>query len=824
MLDKGADELLGADGRLRGPWRRMLGTLLGLGTVALRERAAELDRACAEEGAAALPAAPQAGAWRCDPVPFLLGEAEFASLAAGLAQRAELLETILTDIYGPQRLLATGALPPALVYAAPAYLRPCRTTVPGGPPPPRHMHLYAADLIRGPDGEWRVLAEHTGEPAGLAYALENRRLMAGVLPELFRSLQVTGLRPFLDAWQASLQRAAAGQGGAPGVALLTPDHADPRWFEHVVLARALGCALVEDGDLTVRDGALWVKTLRGLRPIQVLLRRQRGGAIDQLELAGDTECGTPGLLSAWRDGAVQLLNSPGAGWAEAPGLAALLPALCRTLTGGELALRGIATLWLGDPASRAAVDADLLNHCILSATDRRAAVLCPAGMTLAERHALQARIAARPWAFAAIASPLPSLAPCLGRDGALVPRPVVLRLFLMHDGLAWRALPGGLAQLSDGADSFGMLPHRARSKDVWVLQEDGVDICGPSSLALPALPITRTAGDLPSRVADNFYWLGRYLERLENAARLTRTVLTRLSRETMLPRDVPDMAVLVACLAEAGLVDAELAHGAGPATLADLLLRTLARDTGIIARLTDRVRALADTLRDRLSGEMHATIAHDLRRLKGNRVMLRPGQRAVGIGLMHEFASQVLQFCATVSGYAAENMVRGGGRLFLDLGRRIERAQAVAAQLAASLDQEPARIEAGLTLCLELCDSALTYRSRYLTAIQAAPVIDLVVADEGNPRGLAFQLVSARATLALLAGEDPAPLAEALDAAIAQTRSMVAELAGAADQGACAAGLAPRLRTIANQVAAVSDDVMRQYFALLPLVATDGLR
>ncbi len=188
----------------------------------------------------------------------------------------------------------------------------------------------------------------------------------------------------------------------------------------------------------------------------------------------------------------------------------------------------------------------------------------------------------------------------------------------------------------------------------------------------------------------------------------------------MLPRDLPDMAALTACLVDAGIVSEELADGVGSAQLADLLLRALAKDTGIVARLTGRVRELADTLRDRLSGEMHATIAHELRRLKGARVMLRPGQRAVGIGLMHAFAGEVLQFCATVAGYAAENMVRGGGRLFLDLGRRIERAQAVAGQLAHALDQRPERIEAGLMLALELCDSALTYRSRYLTAVQAA--------------------------------------------------------------------------------------------------------
>jgi len=824
----GWDELIDHSGRLRGPWRRMLGTLLGLGTAVLQERSAELNRACAEEGAAALLAVPNAGSWRCDPIPFLLTESEFATLAAGLAQRAELLEAVLTDLYGPRRLLEQGHLPPALVYASPAYIRELRTELsdrPADAPPHRHLHLYAADLVRGPDGKWCVLADRTAEPAGLAYALENRRIMARVIPELFKTMEVSQVRPFFDTWQDSLQRLVPESAGNPGLALLTPGHADPRWFEHVVLARALGCTLVEAGDLTVRDDALWVKTLRGLRAVHVLLRRQSGSSVDPLELSGGVAAGVPGLLSALRLGAVHVLNGPGAGFAEAPGLNAFLPHLARVITGSDLMLGSMPTLWLGDPAARLQLEAEPQNWQVLEAAAPSSPLVRPAELSPEDLAAFFSRIDARPWAFAAVAPPLPSFAPCAGDGDTLEPRPVVLRMYMVFDGAAWRALPGGVARVPEGDGLLaGPLPMNALSKDVWVLQEEGVDIYGPGNLSVPALTIRRTAGDMPSRVADNFYWLGRYLERLENVARLTRTVLTRIARGTMLPRDMPDMAALIACLVDAGIVSEELAAGAGYGQLADLLVRALARETGIVARLTGRVRDLADTLRDRLSGEMHATIAHDLRRLKGNRLLLRPGQMAVGVGLMSDFAGQVLEFSATCSGYAAENMVRGGGRLFLDLGRRIERAQSVASQLAHALDQKPERIEAGLALALELCDSALTYRSRYLSVVQPAPVIDLVVADEGNPRGLGFQLVTARNTLAILAGQQDAPLAAALDSAISETRMIVADLVGAEDQAQVAAALAPRLRAIEAQVASVSHGVMRQYFALLPVTFTDGLQ
>ena len=822
----GWDELVDQGNRLRGPWRRMLGTLLGMGWATLSERTAELDRACVEEGAAALLAVPNAGNWRCDAIPFLLTQSEFSALAAGLAQRAELLEMVLADLYGKRHLLEEGHLPPTLVYPSDSYLRELRTTLPNdhdAPPPPRHLQLYAADLVRGPDGAWRVLADRTGEPAGLAYVLENRRIMARVLPELFKTMEVSQVRSFFDTWQDALQRLAPEDAGNPGLALLTPGHTDARWFEHVVIARALGCTLVEAGDLTVRDDALFVKTLRGLQPIHVLLRRQPGATVDPLELTGGVGAGIPGLLNAQRQGAVHVMNGAGAAYVEAPGLAAFLPQLSQLLTGSELSLPSIPVRWLGDPDSLRLVEDAFDEWQIISATDANQPAQSPSVMAPDARAALLARIAEAPWRFAAVAPPLPSFAPCASQGETLEPRRVVLRLYLVFDGLAWRALPGGIARVLEGDLVAGKLPQHAVSKDVWVLQEEGEDIYGPGNLHVPALSIRRTAGDMPSRVADNFYWLGRYLERLENVARLSRTVLNRIARGTMLPRDLPDMEALIACMVDAGIVSEELSTGAGYVQLADLILRALARDTGIVARLTGRIRDLADTLRDRLSGEMHATIGHDLRRLKGNRLLLRPGQRAVGIGLMSEFAGQVLQFSANVSGYAAENMVRGGGRLFLDLGRRIERGQAVAAQLAHALDQKPERMEAGLALALEICDSALTYRSRYLSVLQAAPVVDLVVADESNPRALGFQLVTARNTLAILAGRDDAPLAVLLDPAIAETRLIVSDLVGAEDQALMAAGLAPRLREIAEQMSAVSDAVMRQYFALLPVTLTDSV-
>ncbi len=820
------DELLDNSGRLRAPWRRMLGTLLGLGTATLRERRAEIDRALAEVGASAVLAGPGAAQWRCDPIPLLLTETEFLNIADRLAQRATVIERLLADVYGARHLLADGVLPPALLYPSPHYVRACR-----GIAQKRHVTLYAADLIRSADGAWRVLADRTAQPAGLAYVLENRRVMARVLPELFRNLDVAEVRPFFDAWADLLQRLVPAGVQNPGLALLTPGHGDQRWFEHVTLARTLGLALVEDGDLTVRDGAVWIKTLRGLQPVHVLMRRQDGRHVDPLELHSDRAAvthGTPGLLQAMREGAVQVVNAPGAGYAEAPVLAAFLPDIAKNLLGEDLAMPSMPVLWLGDPTACGTVLAAPDTMIFRDALDGDAKPLVWAALTDTARAALLAEIAQNPGGFIAFPRAAASAAPCTGEGDMLEPRGVILRIFLIADGDGWRPLPGGLVRvLHDDDIAGGALPREALSKDVWVLREEGDILGSVGNLGSQALLIRRTAGDLPSRVADNFYWFGRYLERLDSAVRLLRALLARLGRGAVLPHEMPEIAVLAACLAEARIIDAELTTASGQAILAQALHQSLTDDKGRVAGLIADVQEVTARLRDRLSGEMYHSVSQGLRSLKGARLALRSArqlsQGPAPHGLLSDFCGRVLEFSATVSGYAAENMVRGGGRLFLDLGRRIERAQRIAIQIRHALDQRPERIEAGLALVLELCDSTITYRARYLNVVQPAPVLDLVLSDDGNPRGLAYQLTQARSLLAALGGGAEAELACLLDPLLAETRSIVADLLAADDQAVTAALMHDRLRAIETQLAALSDAVTRRYFAMLPMQSTAHL-
>lgn len=814
MTEAALDEMVDGAGGLRAHWRGVLASFGALGAGGLEERARRLERASEEEGLAAFRPAPSLAAsplpaaggaespeCLCDPLPLPIPSGEFAALEAGLAQRASLLEAVLADLYGPQRALAAAGVPAAAVFANPGFLRPC-----SGMAAP--LHLYAADLVRGPDGAWRVLADRTGAAGGAGLAQTTRRLLARVMPEAFRSAVVRPLGPFFERWQEALRTLApAAPPGAvslrarsapPSVALLTPGVAAPHWGEHMALAHALGCPLVEGGDLTARGGAVFLKTLGGLQRVDVLLRRLEGRMLDPLELESASLLGVPGLLDALRQGGVALANPPGAEALEAPGLTAFLPRLCLCLLGEELRLAAVPMRWLG--TSPEVPEGWRLRPVAEAAVPPRD----PAALPPAEAAALRAQVAAAPHEWVATGPVRPSVAPCLV-GGALVPRPIVLRMFLVRDASGWQALPGGLARVPGHGRDVAAL-----AKDVWVLSDEAPEALAVTPPPAPRLTLRRTPGDLPSRVADDMFWLGRSIERLDRAARLSRLALGRLVRLDRLPaHEVARLAVLGRCLAEAGVVQAE---AVGTAGLAEALFAATGAQAPVGRMLADTGR-LANAVRDRLTGEMYGTLLGGLR---GVRAELATAGRSFD-GLAHGMMA-LGRFAALAAGVAGENMVRGGGWRFLELGRRVERAIAITGEVGIALGVPPARIEAELRLVLELCDSALTYRSRYFDTLQPAPVLDLVLADPGNPRGLAFQLQQMRAQLA--AQEGGSRLAAQADALQEEAVGIVAAVLAAADQSAAASAGAGRITALVGGLEDLAEQIARRFFALLPSVQT----
>ncbi|MDP1965704.1 MAG: circularly permuted type 2 ATP-grasp protein, partial [Reyranella sp.] len=596
------DELVTGQKSIRYHWQGILSVIRAL-PGGLGERVESARRQLEESGATVNlldeRAAPR---WTFDPLPFVVAPDEWAALETGLIQRARLLDAILADVYGPQILLKERLLPPMLVHANRHFHRPCQVT--DGATPTRHLAQYAVDLVRLSDGRWHVLADHTEVPAGIGYALEMRRVLARSLPEAFRSIPVRHLRPFVDRWHDSLLALAPADVAHPNMAVLTPGSLSATYFEHVYLARALGVPLVEGGDLVARDGQVSLKTLAGLRPVHMLLRRLDSAFVDPLELRADSALGVTGLVETTRSGRIELANALGSGVVETPALMPFLERLCERLLDQPLGLPSLDVWWLGEPSAAAFVLANLDSMIVRPCLGNDREPIVVGMLEPEERKALMERIRAQPGQFVAQHPFTPSLSPKWDGKG-LAPASVVMRVFVSADGDGYRVLPGGLAREPTGETALHSLGRlNGTLKDVWVLAEDAADVELPATRRFHQLAVERGGADLQSRVADNLFWLGRYIERLDNDSRLLRTTVTRIAQGAMGPRDSIELRMLGRLLSEANLMESASALSAPESAAFQQGLDAVAADERGLATVLDAIQRLAGTLRDRFSADM----------------------------------------------------------------------------------------------------------------------------------------------------------------------------------------------------------------------------
>jgi uncharacterized circularly permuted ATP-grasp superfamily protein len=537
-LDDRYDELLDRSGGPRTHWSVFLEALARREGRELADTLSLTERQIREHGITYNVYADEAGAdrpWEIDPLPLILPPEEWAAIEAGIEQRAELLNRVLADLYGPQTLLSSGVVPAPVVFGQKSFLHPAQGLVPVGG---RHLFQYAADLARSPDGRWWVVSDRTQAPSGSGYALENRLLVSRVFPQLFRELPVERLAAFFEALRDALLRAAPRGDGPTRIVLLTPGPYNETYFEHALLARYLGFTLVEGSDLTARDGRVWLKTTDGLTRVHAIVRRQDDDYCDPLEFRSDSALGVPGLTDCARQGTVLIANALGCGVLESGALLGYLPRLSKRLLGEELLLPSVATWWLGEPAAfedawRRA-DSLIVKPLERSATEPPIVVETLDG---AARQRLLGRIRERPQAWVAQQWVRVSQAPVLmrpkgaaiaaGRPSTIAPRTVGLRVFAVATPGGWRVMPGGLARVAaDERSRVIAMQKGGRSKDTWVLSD------GPVNAALTLLSTTVDASELvgadatlASRAAENLFWFGRYGERAEQAARLLRVGL-----------------------------------------------------------------------------------------------------------------------------------------------------------------------------------------------------------------------------------------------------------------------------------------------------------
>lgn len=813
------DELVTGQKSIRYHWQGILSVIRAL-PGGLGERV-ESARRQLEQSGATVNLLDDRGAprWAFDPLPFVIAPDEWSALEAGLIQRAHLLDAVLADIYGPQTLLKEHLLPPSLVHANRHFLRACRVT--DGAAPRRHLGNYAVDLVRQGDGRWYVLADHTEVPSGIGYALEMRRVLARSLPEAFRSIPVRHLRPFVDRWHDSLLAMAPADVMQPNMAVLTPGSLSATYFEHVYLSRALGVPLVEGGDLVARDGQVSIKTLAGLRPVHVLLRRLDSAFADPLELRADSALGITGLVETTRSGRIALANALGSGVVETPAMIPFLERLSQRLLGRTLDLPTLDVWWLGEPAALAFALANLdlmiVRPCL--GQDREPIVV---GMLEpADRRALEARIRAQPGQFVAQYPMMPSLTPKW--DGqALAPAAVVLRVFLVADQDGYRVLPGGLAREPVGDTALRSLGRlNGTLKDVWVLTEDAADVELPATRRFHQLAVERGGADLQSRVADNLFWLGRYIERLDNDARLLRTTAIRVAQGALGPRDAIELRLLGRLLEQANLMDRSTALSAPESAIFQQGLAGVAADNRGLSNVLDAIQRLTITMRDRFSADM-ITAAGPEMALVRQRLLAARGNLDPLLAALDE----IVRFVATLSGLAQENMTRGTGWRFLDLGRRLERAQHVLISALGPFTQSPIDWDAAMRVALELCDSTITYRTRYLGQLQPAPVLDLVMLDDSNPRSLMFQLRATAGHLDYLARASGVRVPAPPDSLEADLDSVVRQFAGDEKawrhEGLALAMLRDVTSDAEQRLDQLSEAITRAYFSHVPAAQAVG--
>ncbi len=721
------DEFM-ANGKVRSHWGSIGETLMRKGT----DWAANLDvsvRRLLEENAVTYLADGTRRPWQLDGLPFLLDPSEWQKLESGLIQRARLLNKIVADLYGPQTLLR-GDLPPALAFANPDYLLPsCGYQAPEGV----YLHLLAFDIGRSPDGQWRVLSNRTEAPSGLGFALENRMIMARCLPELFDRGGVSRLAHFFRSFSDNLQRLGALSEAGDGLAvILSGGPEDAIYSEHTFLGRYLGFPVVEGADLTVRDGRLYLKTLEGLKIINLVTRQIESADCDPLELRPRSMQGAPGLLRSASNRGVVIANAIGSGVVENDAIMSFLPGLCLSLLGEELALPSLATWWCGQSEELAYVQNHIDTLVLRKAFVRRplleSSVLTymATDVDAGDTAQLEQAVNLAPYHYVGREPVALSTVPYWNERGQWESAPMTLRLYVAATEHGYQVMPGGLARVST--------PSGDISKDVWIRTNESFLTNSATNISVAT---RRSDRDLPSRTADDLFWLGRYLERSEGAVRLYRTLFRYIGGGGDASEQPVALDILTRLLGSMDYLSAQRARRAAAAgqqaveqELWNILFGPESKDG--LAKVLANVYRTADHVRERLSRD-----AWRLFERLSEVPQLR--WRVHSIADVARLLDDLIEKLSAINGQIHENMTRGHGWRLLDLGRRLERSRFVLQVIGDLCTHEPQQLGA-LNLLLDACDSSITHRARYRANPTLNTVLDLLLVDNSNPRAVIHQI------------------------------------------------------------------------------------
>lgn len=735
----------------------------GLGVSGMRGCATEAARLVQQSGAnfrlaPSFQARSEARPWQLAITPLAMDAATWNQIERGLQQRVRLLEAILNDFLGPQQLLKQRVIPSEILHSNPEFFRAYH----GLPSNGIRLSMTATDLARNDDGSWWVTGDRTRAPSGLGYALENRVITSRIFPKLIRNRNVVRLASFFASVQSHFDSMSPHGKENPRVAILTPGKGSYRYVEDAYLARYLGYTLVHGRDLAVRGNRLNLKTLGGLLPIDVLWRHISDQRCDPLELNPDSIQGVTGMMQSVRAGNVAVANALGSVLVQSPALLPFLPAASKFFFGEDLHLPSIATYWCGGANERKHVLEHLDRLLIRPAFQILSEPMVDMSeLSSEERERWVARIKRTPEKYVAQVRPVRSTTPVWHQD-ELHPWHVALRTFQLSTQDGVQVMPGGLVRVGPDAAALDNSPTTGRlGQDCWVVADEYTDQeTTRTRSGRGTVKLVRSGDELPSRVAENLFWLGRISERTEFIARLMRTTLNRISGEQESDQNA-DLRRLVAALAATGQVEPDHVieeWGRDLPSLDQVLPESVfaeGRTTGMRACIDDMSdKALSIT--DRISLDAFRIISQLETHLR-NPGLESQGDLVIVIERLDHLITDLLAF----SGLTHESVMRAHGWRFLDLGRRIERAFQTAELLAATLVEPIGKERLLIESVLQSTDSIMTYRSRYLQQFLPFAAIDLLVTDDSNPRSLAFQLAAIGQLLeALPTGESQVNLGE----------------------------------------------------------------
>jgi uncharacterized circularly permuted ATP-grasp superfamily protein/uncharacterized alpha-E superfamily protein len=783
------DELLDGGGGVRAHWRPLIDALASDGADAVRRGVELARRLIVENGVTYNVYADPQGRdrpWVLDPLPVLLTAAEWREIELGVAQRARLFDALLADVYGPQQLLADGTVPAELPFGHPNFLWPCHGITPAGG---NWLHVHAVDISRSADGRWWAIDDRTQTPSGLGYALENRQIVSRVFPDLLGDVGVRSLGGFFAALRENLLRHAP-DAEAPLAVVLTPGAFNETYFEHAYLARQLGLPLVEGHDLTVRGDTVYLKTLGGLRRVHAIMRRLDDDFCDPVELRADSALGVPGLIGVVRAGRVVIANGLGSGVLESAAWMGFMPAAAERLLGETLRLPSVATWWCGE---RLALDYVLENieRLVIKPAypNQNFRTVFGRDLDTAARANLTKRLIARPHAYVAQERLAFSQAPVWrgggtgGGNQGFSARALGIRVYAIATPSGYRVMPGGLARIaSDSADIVSM-QRGGGSKDVWVLAPER-RLIDEIMVASAARTASARHDDLPSRLAENLFWLGRYSERCEDKARLLRATLG-VRPNTQLWSQVQETC----------------GRFVAPALFDDV------NPLGLTADL-QRLGWCAAQARSRLSAENWRAIGVLQREFQDAALARRDPLETLD-ALLLSFAG--------LAGFALDAMTQDDGWRLMMIGRRLERLQFLAELLAQRLHSGDTPAQSELEWLLDIGDSTITYRTRYLAAPRLGSAIDLLVFDQTNPRALAFQWHAIEYSLVRVAVSLGGAPDDTLDEAVALVEEMQLNAIEGDSSRAVRArqSLAEQLSGLGVAAGRLSDRLSLKHFSLI---------